>query len=66
MEVSIKETYEEMSELAARRIAPQPLRKPDSVTGLTTGSTSIGADGKLARTYREGGRFLSNDNGPLG
>jgi hypothetical protein len=54
MEVSIKDTYEEMSELAARRIAHQPLRRPDSVVGLAAGSTPIRTYGELARTYREG------------
>ena len=55
MEVSIKETYEEMNELAAQRIAHHPLRKPDSVLGLAAGSTPIGTCGELARTYREEG-----------
>ena len=46
MEVVIKETYEEMSRLAAQLIADVIRRNPRAAIGLATGSTPLG-------TYRE-------------
>ena len=47
MEIIITEDYEEMSKLAARLIAKQLLRKPNSVLGLDTGVTlSLGVRSK--------------------
>lgn len=47
-------SYEEMSRLAAGIIGGQVLLKPDSVLGLATGSSPIGAYAKLAEDCRSG------------
>ncbi len=47
-------SYEEMSVLAAGIIGAQILLKPDSVLGLATGSSPIGAYGELVKDYRRG------------
>ena len=54
MEVIIKETYEEMSKLAAEMIAEQVNNKPDSVLGFATGSTPVGTYRELIRLNKEG------------
>lgn len=55
MEVIIRETYEEMSKLAAGMIEQQLLCKPNSVLGLATGSTPVGTYQELIRLHRETG-----------
>ena len=54
MEVIIKETYEEISKLAAEMIAEQVNKKPDSVLGFATGSTPVGTYQELIRLNKEG------------
>lgn len=54
MEVIIKETYEEMSTLAAEMIAKQVNNKPNSVLGFATGSTPVGTYKELIRLNKEG------------
>ena len=51
MRVYCAKDYEEASTLAANLIAAQMLLKPDSVLGLATGSTPIGAYRKLIEKY---------------
>ncbi len=46
--------YEEMSRKAANIIAAQIISKPDSVLGLATGSTPIGAYANLVEGYKKG------------
>ncbi len=46
--------YEAMSRKAAAIIAAQVVAKPDSVLGLATGSTPIGAYKKLVEWYESG------------
>lgn len=53
MEVIVKDSYEEMSKLAARMIAEMIQRKPRCVLGLATGSTPIGTYRELIRLHRE-------------
>ncbi len=48
------ETYEEMSRLAAEKLASQLKNKPDSVLGLATGSTPIGLYQNLVKACRAG------------
>lgn len=48
------ETYKEMSEFVAKLIAAQLSLKPDSVLGLATGSTPLGAYSCLADMYKNG------------
>ncbi len=43
MRIIATKNYDEMSRAAASLIAAQVLQKPDSVLGLATGSTPIGA-----------------------
>jgi len=59
MEVIIRETYDEMSQVAARMISDQLLRKPNSVLGLATGSTPIAVYRELVRLHREEGLDFS-------
>ncbi len=53
MEVIVKETYEQVSCLAAQMVADQVRRKPRSVLGLATGSTPIGTYAELIRMHKE-------------
>lgn len=46
--------YDEMSRKAAELIGAQLAEKPDSVLGLATGSTPLGAYGYLAEEYAKG------------
>jgi len=55
MDVIIAETYEEMSEIAARVIADVVRSKPACVLGLATGSTPIGTYRELVRMHKEEG-----------
>lgn len=48
------EHYDAMSLQAARVVAAQLLKKPDSVLGLATGATPVGLYKKLIDWYREG------------
>lgn len=53
MEVIIKETYEEVSKLAARMIADVIRKKPRAIIGLATGSTPLGTYKELIRMHKE-------------
>jgi glucosamine-6-phosphate deaminase len=59
MEVIVKETYEQMSALAAQMIAELVRKKPRCVLGLTTGSTPVGTYQELARMHKEEGLDFS-------
>ena len=59
MEIVIKETYEEMSQLAARLIAEIIRRKPRAVIGLATGSTPLGTYRELIRIHKDEGLDFS-------
>ena len=54
MRVIVTENYEEMSRKAANIIASQVIMKPDSVLGLATGSSPIGAYKLLVEGYEKG------------
>ena len=60
MNIIICETYEKMSKAAAMVIAAQVITKPDSVLGLATGATPLGAYAELARLNREGSLDFSH------
>jgi glucosamine-6-phosphate deaminase len=51
--VTVKD-YEELSKKAANILASQITLKPNSVLGLATGSTPVGAYRELVRIYKEG------------
>ncbi len=55
MRIRIASSYFEMSNAAAKLIAVQVRRKPDSVVGLATGSTPLGTYRELARMHRDEG-----------
>jgi len=59
MEVIVKNTYEEMSALAARMIAELVRKSPDCVLGLATGSTPVGTYKELIRLHKEEGLNFS-------
>jgi len=59
MEVVIKETYEEMSQLAAELIAEVIRRKPRAVIGLATGSSPLGTYRQLIRMHEDEGLDFS-------
>ncbi|MEM1558606.1 MAG: glucosamine-6-phosphate deaminase [Thermoproteota archaeon] len=59
MRVIITKDYDEMSTRAARIIAEQVRRKPNSVLGLATGSTPLGTYRELIRMHREEGLDFS-------
>ena len=54
MDVRIKETYDEISDEAAQIVLRQLQEKPDSVLGLTAGSSPMGLYERLQHAYREG------------
>lgn len=54
MRIIETEDYQEMSRKAAEILAAQVIAKPDSVLGLATGSTPVGAYQQLIRWCREG------------
>ena len=54
MEVRITEDYEGMSDAAAELVLRQIRKKPDSVLGLTAGSSPMGLYRRLQEAYREG------------
>ncbi len=59
MEVVVKSTYEEMSQLAAALIADVVRRKPNCVLGLATGSTPVGTYKELIRLHKNEGLDFS-------
>ncbi len=54
MEIKVCNTYEEVSQLAAKIIAEQITEKPNSILGLATGSTPVGTYKELIKMYNEG------------
>ena len=54
MKIKVFDTYEKMSEEAAKIVASQVILKPDSVIGLATGSTPLGMYGRLAQLCESG------------
>ena len=59
MRIIVTKNYEEMSRKAANIIAAQVVMKPDSVLGLATGSSPIGAYKLLVEGYKKGDLDLS-------
>lgn len=57
--IAVKD-YEELSRAAASLIAAQVLSKPDSVLGLATGSSPVGAYQKLIQWHRAGALDFSD------
>ena len=60
MKIYQTKNYQEMSRKAAAILSAQIIMKPDSVLGLATGSTPIGAYTQLIEWYREGDLDFSN------
>ncbi len=54
MRVIVCENYEQISKEAAKIIAAQVHLKPNSVLGLATGSTPVGAYNELVNMYKKG------------
>lgn len=54
MKIYAAKDYKDMSRKAAKRISAQILLKPDSVLGLATGSTPVGAYRKLVVWHEKG------------
>ena len=54
MEIIICENYDEMSKIAAEKVAKVVLNKADCTLGLATGSTPIGTYKKLIEKYNAG------------
>jgi glucosamine-6-phosphate deaminase len=59
MEVIVKNTYEEMSRLAAETIAKVVRSKPNAVLGLATGSTPMGTYKELIKMHKQEGLDFS-------
>ena len=59
MEVIVKNTYEEMSALAAQIIAELVRKRPNCVLGLATGSTPVGTYKELIRLHKNDGLNFS-------
>jgi len=59
MEVIVKNTYEEISKLAADMIAKVVRAKPNAVLGLATGSTPVGTYKELIRMHKQEGLDFS-------
>src|SRR5687767_13907914 len=59
MEVIIKDSYEDMSKLAAEIIADIVRRKPRATLGLATDSTPLGTYKELIRLHKEEGLDFS-------
>jgi len=55
MKIVVKQTAEEVDLAAAREVARQLLSRPESVLGLSTGSTVLGLHRALVRLHRECG-----------
>lgn len=60
MRILQKNSYDELSSAAADIIAAQLMLKPDSVLGLATGSTPIGAYKKLVEMRRSGRVYFTD------
>lgn len=60
MNVLLRNTYEELSKVAANIIASFVKSKPNCVIGLATGSTPIGTYKELIRMHQEEGLDFSN------
>ncbi|MDF2890572.1 MAG: nagB [Clostridia bacterium] len=54
MRIIIAKDYDELSKKTANLLASQITLKPNSVLGLATGSTPVGAYNDLVRIYKEG------------
>jgi glucosamine-6-phosphate deaminase len=54
MRIIIAKDYDELSKKTANLLASQITLKPNSVLGLATGSTPVGAYNELVRIYKEG------------
>ena len=54
MEVKVREDYEAVSDTAAELVLRQIQEKPDSVLGLTAGSSPMGLYERLQQAYRAG------------
>jgi glucosamine-6-phosphate deaminase len=59
VEVVIYETYQEMSQAAARAVADVLNTKPNAVLGMATGSTPLGLYQELVRLHQEQGLDFS-------
>ena len=59
MEVIIRQTYEEVSKIAARIVVDVLNTKPNAVLGMATGSTPLGLYTELVRLHREEGLDFS-------
>jgi glucosamine-6-phosphate deaminase len=59
MEIIIKESYEDMSQAAARAVSKLLNSKPNAVLGLATGSTPLSLYRELVRLHREEGLDFS-------
>jgi len=59
MEVIIRPDYEEMSSLAAQRIADLVYHQPNAVLGLATGSTPVGLYKELIQLHKKEGLDFS-------
>jgi glucosamine-6-phosphate deaminase len=59
MEVIVKNSYEEMSRLAAEMIAKVIRSKPNAVIGLATGSTPVGTYKELIKMHKQEGLDFS-------
>lgn len=59
MEIIISDTYEQLSQGAARHVAALLNTKPNAVLGLATGSTPLGLYKELVRMHREEGLDFS-------
>jgi glucosamine-6-phosphate deaminase len=60
MRVIIVKDYEELSRKAAGILASQLILKPESVLGLATGSTPVGAYEELVKLYKQGSVSFSS------
>lgn len=54
MRITVVRDYDEMSTLAAKKIADRIKKEPDIVLGLATGSTPLGMYKRLIQYYKEG------------
>ncbi len=59
MQIIFSETYEQLSQAAAREIAATLNTKPNAVLGLATGSTPLGVYRELVRMHKEEGLDFS-------
>jgi glucosamine-6-phosphate deaminase len=60
VEIIIKDTYDEMSAVAARVVAQTLNSKPNAVLGLATGSTPLGLYKELVRMHKNEGLDFSH------